>query len=85
VQHGGNYSNVLIVAGSTRATEFLLLHYEACIRRTDPRLFGCWLAALLVQITAAEAGKTFALEWRMEATAHVASLMVRDQQCKVSV
>ncbi|WIA36708.1 hypothetical protein OEZ86_007983 [Tetradesmus obliquus] len=34
------------------------------------------------QITAAEAGKTFAPEWRMEATAHVASLMVRDQQCK---
>ncbi|KAF6257819.1 hypothetical protein COO60DRAFT_1189882 [Scenedesmus sp. NREL 46B-D3] len=34
------------------------------------------------QINAAEAGKTFALEWRIEATAHVASLMVRDQQCK---
>eukprot|EP00775_Hariotina_reticulata_P012473 gene12473-12607_t len=33
-------------------------------------------------LTAAEAAKTFALEWRMEATAHVASLMVRDQQCK---
>lgn len=43
------------------------------------------LACVRVQITAAEAGKTFALEWRMEATAHVASLMVRDQQCKVSI
>lgn len=37
-----------------------------------------------LQVTAAEAAKAFALEWRMEATAHIASLMVRDQQCKVS-
>jgi hypothetical protein len=61
------------------------MHYEVCMHCMTVWLSGCWLAALHVQITAAEAGKTFALEWRMEATAHVASLMVRDQQCKVSI
>lgn len=43
------------------------------------------VVAAILQVTAADAAKVFALEWRMEATAHIASLMVRDQQCKVGL
>ncbi|GBF88170.1 hypothetical protein Rsub_00882 [Raphidocelis subcapitata] len=34
------------------------------------------------EFNAVEAAKAYALEWRMEATAHIASLAVRDQHCR---
>lgn len=55
----------------------------AAPRRTRPSRLKPHPASPTPQLNAAEAAKAYAAEWSMEAAAHVASLVVRDQHCKV--